>query len=492
MQRLSQKLIILLFMFSPFMAINQISPEQFRKVDEIFQKWDKPDMPGCALAIVHKGKIIYKKGYGMADLEHDIPIQPNSIFYIGSVSKQFVAMCMLLLKEQGKLDLDADIRTYLPEFPDYGYMITCRNLIHHTSGIRDNLTLWELAGRSHLDHIPETEIYEMIKRQEKLNFEPGTEYRYSNSCYFMMSLIIERVSGQTLHEFADEYIFQKLGMKNSFFGDDNRRIIKNRAFGYGENSQGKIDNMIMRFDLVGSGGLYSSVEDLFLWDQNFYNNQLGERRQALIDEMLTNGKYKDGSEVDYAFAIVNGSFGGLTTISHSGSLGGYRAFYVQFPEQEFSVIILGNVTTLQPEAKAYDVARICLDGQFIAPGRSDRSSSGGSATASVPKPFTVKDLTPYLGRYYSHELDYHYQIESDGEQLSIQIGESEPQILMPVSDTTFRMSNGWTVVFQRSDSKKITGFLFNAGRVSGLVFQRAKTLSRFQPAENRKKAAPPK
>lgn len=450
----------------------QISPAQQTQVDAVFAKWDKDNMPGGALAVIQNGTIVYQKGYGMANLEHQIPIVPETVFYIGSVSKQFVAMCMLLLEEQGKLDLDVDIRTYLPEFPDYGYAITSRNLIHHTSGIRDNLTLWELIGRSHLDEIPESEIYELILRQEKLNFEPGTEYRYSNSCYFMMSLIIERITGQSLREYADEHIFSKLGMNNSFFGDDNRRIISKRASGYHEKEEGGIENMIMRFDLVGSGGLYSNVQDLFLWDQNFYNNKLGSRGQALIDDMLTNGRYKDGSEVDYAFALVNDEYRGLKTVSHSGALGGYRAHFLQFPDQQFSVIILSNVTTFAPGDKAYAVADILLKDQLEP--RPEKSAAVASTTVRVNGPTpNLDDLERYTGRYYSSELDYHYTLEIEKGQVVMKIGEAYTFPLTPATPTLFRMNNGWSIEFQKDGPEKIKGFLLNAGRVSGLRFVRS-------------------
>ncbi len=454
-----------------FSTFAQISPDQQARIDAEFAKWDQKDRPGGALAVVHNGTIVYQKGYGMANLEHQIPIEPETVFYIGSVSKQFVAMCMLLLEEQGLLDLDADIRTYLPEFPDYGYTITSRNLIHHTSGIRDNLTLWELIGRSHLEEIPESEIYELIMRQEKLNFEPGTEYRYSNSCYFMMSLIIERISGQSLREYAHQHIFRKLGMKHSFFGDDNRRIIPKRTSGYHENGDGEIENMIMRFDLVGSGGLYSNVQDLFLWDQNFYDNKLGKRGAALIEDMLTNGRYNDGSEVDYAFALQNDNYRGLRTVSHSGALGGYRAHFLQFPDQQFSVIILSNVTTFAPGEKAYAVADILLKDQ-LAP-RPEKSSAVTSTTVRVNGPTPdLDDLKMYTGRYYSPELDYHYTLEIEEDQLTMKIGEAYNYLLTPATPTLFRMAHGWSIEIDKAPSGTVQGFLLNAGRVSGLRFVR--------------------
>lgn len=187
------------------------------KVDNIFAKWDKPTSPGCALAIIKDGEIIYKRGYGMADLEHDIPISSKTVFYIGSTSKQFVAMSLLLLTEQDKLSLDDDIRKFAPEFPQYDKTITIRHLIHHTSGIRDYLSLWDLSGKNYLDYISEDAVLDLICNQKELNFTPGEKFLYSNSGYFLLAVIIKRASGKSLREFAQENIFEPLDMKNSHF-----------------------------------------------------------------------------------------------------------------------------------------------------------------------------------------------------------------------------------------------------------------------------------
>lgn len=467
-------LIALLFaLFVSSFSAAQTGMEKQQAVDELFAEWNAKDSPGCALSIIQDGEVIYSWGYGMADLEHDVPITPQTVFYIGSVSKQFVAMCMLLLDEQGLIDLDEDVRTYLPELPDYGYKITSRNLIHHTSGIRDNLTLWELAGNSILDEIPEAEIFDMICRQEELNFEPGSQYLYSNSCYFLMSIIVKRASGKSLREYADEHIFKPLGMKNTQFGDDNRRIIKNRAFGYQQTADGEIENMILRFDLVGSGGLYSCVEDLYLWDQNFYQNQLGTRGDALIKDMLTNGRYKDGSEVNYAFAVVNGNYKGLATIQHSGALAGYRSFYVQFPERQFSVVILSNLANFLPGDLAFQVADVYLKKEF-------NEEEGKRAAVAPEAPKTVKVarekpttdiLKTYAGTYYSKELDARYTLELEKGELTLKVKNQSPLALKSISKTIF-VAGSLTLNFQISEKDAIAGFRLEAGRVRNLKFLR--------------------
>ncbi len=421
------------------------------KVDQLFSEWDKPDSPGCALAIIKDGKIIYKKGYGIADLEHDIPITPETVFYIGSTSKQFVAMCLLLLEEQGKLSLDDDIRKYLPEFPEYDKPITIRQLIHHTSGIRDYLSLWNLSGKSYLDHMPEDGVYEMICRQKELNFSPGERHLYSNSCYFLLALIVKKVSGQSLKEFAQKNIFKVLGMKNSHFHDDNTHIIKNRAFSYNLNEKGEFANLIMRFALVGSGGLYTTVEDLFLWNQNFYHNKLGQSGQKLIEKMHENGKLNNGQEIDYAFALVNGIYKGLKMVQHGGALAGYRAQLIRFPEQKFSIVLLSNLETFNPTHLVNKIADLYLADPF------KTVKAKAKKKETPPKRKTIS-LDPalydkYIGKY-KFEEGFIATISKGNNTLMAQTTGQQKTEIFPESETKFFLKAG---EIQLSFQKEVDG-----------------------------------
>lgn len=356
--------LLFLLLLSAICSFGQL--KQSQTIDSLFLDWNKPDVPGCAIGIVKDGKLIYSNGYGIADLEHDIPITPTSVFYIGSVSKQFVTFSILLLEEQGKLNLDDKIQKYLPDFPEYNSPLTIRNFIHHTSGVRDYLTLMYLKGRNYLDNTDVDEVYELIKNQKELNFTPGEKYLYSNSCYFMLAMIVEKAAGQSLRDFAHENIFEPLGMNNSLFYDDNTDLIKNRVFSYEKkNNEEGFNNLIMRFDLVGSGGVYSSIEDMYLWDQNFYNNKLGKGGQKIIDKMHEEGLLNNGESSGYAFALNNGTYKGLKTVSHGGSLAGYRAELMRFPDEKFSVIILANRGDANPTSKSYRIADILLKDEFL-------------------------------------------------------------------------------------------------------------------------------
>jgi CubicO group peptidase (beta-lactamase class C family) len=441
----------------------------YANVDTVFSEFNE-STPGCALAIVQDGKIIYETGYGMADLENHIPISPESRFYIGSISKQFVTFSILLLYEAGKLDLDDDVRTYIPEFPDYGYKLTIRHFIHHTSGVRDNLTLWSLRGNSILDEVPEKGILELICRQKELNFEPGSQYLYSNSCYFMLGIIVERVSGKTLNEFAQEQIFQPLEMTSTVFHDNNENLIPDRASGYSFSDNKTVRNQISRYDLVGSGGMFSTVRDLAKWDRNLYANNLGKSDQALIDTMLTDGLLNSGESAGYAFALVNGDYRGLKTVSHSGALGGYKAYYVQFPDQKTSVIILGNFGQFNPGRYAYQVADILLDTDFT---EEPLQTEARARSENEKHDFRLdpEDLKRYEGRYYSEELDTYYTLVKENNILQMRVAFNEPVSGIPTYENGFNF-NGLEVVFMESNGQ-VSGFKLNAGRVRNLSFVRA-------------------
>ena len=333
------------------------------QVDKIFAVWDKPDSPGCALAIIKDGRIIYKRGYGIANLEHNIPISSTTIFDTGSVSKQFTAMSMLLLAEAGKLSLDDDIRKYMPEIPQYESTITIRHLIHHTSGLRDYLTLMALRGERDDDFYVDEEVVDLLARQKQLNFKPGEQWLYSNSGYFLLSQIVKRVSGKTLRQFADENIFKPLGMKNTHFNDDHTEIVKGRATGYAP-GPGGFHISISPLDMVGDGNVVTNVEDLFLWDQNFYHNKLGKGGQDLINQALTTGVLNSGKKLDYAAGLVITDYSGVKEVSHGGAFVGYRAGIVRFPDQQFSVACECNLATTNPVALAHRVADVYLSGQF--------------------------------------------------------------------------------------------------------------------------------
>ena len=305
------------------------------RVDKLFAQWDKPDSPGCALGIVKDGRLIYKRGYGMANLDHNIPITSKTVMDIGSMDKQFTAMSILLLSKRGTLSLDDEIHKYLPELPQYQSPITIRHLIHHTSGIRDYVELAALAGMWYLDLTADDELG-WIMRQKELNFKPGEEYLYSNSEYILLDQIVKRVSGKAVREFAEENIFKPLGMNNTHMQTDRTLVVKNRATGYFPGINGGFSVAVTK-----RGTMDSTVEDLFLWDQNFYNNKLGGGPD-LIREELSTGMLNNGEKTNYAFGLQVGEYRGLKNIGHGGYGGGFNSGMYRYPEQNFSVMCLCN------------------------------------------------------------------------------------------------------------------------------------------------------
>jgi CubicO group peptidase (beta-lactamase class C family) len=381
----------------------QDTAELQRKVDQVFAAFDKPDSPGCALGVVRDGEFIYKKGYGTASLELGVPVTPQSVFYMGSVSKQFTAASVVLAAEQGFLSLDDDIRKFVPEIPSYGKTITLREMLHHTSGFRDVLGLLLLAGRNFEDIHPTPELLDLLSRQKALNYQPGEEFLYSNTNYFLMSVVIHRATRKTLTQFADENIFKPLGMTHTRFYEDHTVVVPGRIPAYEPISGNsfRID-WSTNFDKVGDGGLLSSVDDLLLWDRNFYDNKLG--KGTLLKEMQTQGVLNNGKQIEYALGLFISKYRGLPFVGHGGALFGYRTELLRFPQQKFSVITLCNVGTSDPNSLSEQVADIYLAGQLS-------SDSAPAAAAKI-------DPQPFAGWY--RNLDSHSVL-----QLSVVDGELE-------------------------------------------------------------------
>jgi CubicO group peptidase (beta-lactamase class C family) len=401
-------------------------------VDQLFRQWDNQDSPGCAVAIIKEGKIIYKKAYGMADLERSVPLTPASVFDIASNTKQFTAFAVALLAEEGKLSLDDDIHKYFPEFPDYGHTITVRHLLHHTSGIREYAMLLLLAGKRWINHYPVEDIMDLITRQKQLNNIPGDEHIYSNSGYFLLGLLVRRVSGKSLGEFFHQHIFKPLGMKHTFFYDDINRIIKNRAIGYTPGGPGGYANAISLMTGDGSTGILSNLEDLSRWDQNFHHNKLGKGSREIIKTMLTPGILNNGKKISYALGLVVGKYRGLTMIKHGGGKNGYRSEILRFPRQKFSVICLANLETIDPFNLAARVADIYLAGQFKEKPRTPQKVEAVSIPPAHLEDKVGSWKNPVSGNIWT------LSISPRGDKLDVKSTSGSMFQLVPINKTQFK------------------------------------------------------
>ncbi len=417
------------------------------KVDTIFAAYDKPDSPGCALGVIKDGKLIYTRGYGRANLEHNIANGSQIVYDIGSTSKQFAAASIVLLAQQGKLSLDDEVRKLIPELPVYQKPVTIRHMLNHTSGLRDYLTLFGLAGINFDSTTGDKEALNIIVRQKQLNFAPGEDWLYSNSGFFLLSQIVKRASGKTLAEFAKENIFDPLGMKNTHFHDNHTMIVPKRATGYAPAANGFQIEM-SNFEQTGDGAVYTTIEDLLLWDQNFYQPKVGG--QAMLDQLQTRGVLNNGKTLDYALGLFVDEYKGLRRVQHGGSWAGYRAELMRFPDQKFTIACLCNLATTNPTSLAAKVADIYLANEFKA------------SEATTPVAVLVPTIT--LPEEQLKDKVGLYRLTASGEVRRITLRDGKLWMdafglgasLMPLAPDRFRVGPSTEATFEKSASGKWT------------------------------------
>ena len=403
------------------------------QVDEVFTAYDHSDTPGCALGVVLNGELAYARGFGMANLDYGIAIDPRSVFRIGSTSKQFTAAAIVLAAQEGALSLDDDIRDWLPEMPDYGTPITIRMLLNHTSGIRDYLTLAELAGLRDDDWYTDEEALALIAKQQRTNFDPGSEHLYSNSGYFLLSQIIRRATGRSLRQYAEEEIFEPLGMDDTHYHDDHTEIVPDRASGYAPEGEGFRISMTT-LDMVGDGGVFTTVEDLQKWDENFYDPRVGGPQ--LVTALLERGVLSSGDTIDYALGLIHGEHRGLPVVSHGGSFVGYRAEMIRFPEQRLSVATLCNVSNADPTSLSFDVAELFLadylESETVAP-----DAEPAAAAGAEPVALSEGELARWAGLYREEGDGGYLRLEVRDGALTAVVGPGFP--LIPIASDRFRL-----------------------------------------------------
>jgi CubicO group peptidase (beta-lactamase class C family) len=426
-----------ILLISSLAHVQTVPPDDSTKVDKLFAKWDRADSPGCALGIYKDGQIVYKRGYGMANLNDDVPISPATVFHVASMSKQFTAASILLLAQQGKLSLDDDVHKYIPELPSFGEPITLRQLLHHTSGLRDQWSLLGLAGwRYSQDLITDDDVMSVLVRQQALNFKPGDKYMYSNSGFTLLAIVVSRLSGMSFREFTTKNIFQPLGMTHTHFRDDHEEVIKHDALGYEQDGKDKPFRMnLTNFDTAGATSLHTTVEDLQLWDENFYHPRVGG--PALIQQMLERGKLNSGEQQDYASGLVIGTYKGLPTVDHAGADAGYRSDMIRFPEQHFSVAVLCNFADTDPSALAHQVADILLARDLKAPDQAPAKEPAEAAAVAL----TPEQMAAIAGMYWGREEDDFEKVQVKDGKLQMDIGRDEFHELKPFAPAHFHVAN---------------------------------------------------
>jgi CubicO group peptidase (beta-lactamase class C family) len=450
-------------------------------VDEVFADLAKPVSPGCALGVYRDGRIVYAKGYGLANLEENVSITPASVFDIGSTSKQFTAASILLLEKQGMLSVNDDVRKYIPELPDYGQKITILHLLNHTSGLRDYLTLMDLAGINTDGVTTDDDALAIIARQKALNFAPGSDWLYSNTGFFLLSVIVKRVSGKTLREFAAENIFSPLGMTHTQFRDDHTSLVPNRALAYDpkEHADGYVLS-VSYFEQTGDGAVHTSVEDLQKWDENFYSGQIGGK--DFLARIQEQGKLNSGKVLDYAKGLFIEDYRGLHTVSHAGAWGGYRAELLRFPDQHFSVACLCNLGKADPSKRAHEVADIFL-ASSLKPKQEKKKEEEESKKKKDSIKLTEEQIRNYTGDYWSEELGVVYRLGvADGKLKVVKVMDAAGFPRLNASPDAGLRSTGMdefeavgtpaTIHFKRGERGTVTRFILDAGRTKGMIFVR--------------------
>lgn len=354
---------LLLLIPSIVLSVNTFSqslPDSIiKRIDSIYTKWNTSTNPGCAVGIIRNDSLIFAKGYGIANIENEVPITAKTIFYMASVSKQFTGYCIVLLARQGKLKLDEDIHTYLPWAPDFGKIITVRHLLNHTSGIRDDITLSAISGLGYDGMLTQDLALNIIKRQSSLNFNPGEKYSYSNSNFVLLSEIVKAVSGKSFRSFAYSSIFKPLGMLSTHFQDNYTELIKNRAVSYDRIDSNHYANNFQNVYTLGDGGLFTNIEDMSKWVINFYNPKAGDIND--IVQLTERGKLNNGELLTYALGIGVDNFRGWKTFSHGGGLAGYRTFIKVFPELKMGFLVFSNLGDFNSAGNTNSLANIFIE-----------------------------------------------------------------------------------------------------------------------------------
>lgn len=437
-------------------------------IDKLYAPMAKAGSPGCSVGVYENGELVFARGYGYADLTNDVPITPATRFTVGSVSKQFTAASVALLVQAGRLSLSDDVRKYVADLPVYSTPVTIGNLVHHTSGVRDFWELVDLAGMRPDDGYTSADMLDLTRHQKRLNFTPGSEYRYSNTGYLLLGEVVRRVTGQSLRRFADSAIFRPLGMTSTFFLDDHNEIVPRRASAYQPAGGGyRID--VWNNDIVGQGGLVTTIGDLQKWDENFYTARLGG--PEFIKLLQTTEPLADGRPNDYAFGLVIGSYRGVHEVEHTGSTGGYRAAIFRYPDAHTSVAMLCNVTTANTTTLAHAMADAVLGTRLGSRQIVARTVRRDTLVAVHPAPPAL--LKVVGGRYRSDELlGSVWEIAASAAgTITVTRPRHDAELFGWTTGSVFAL-RGVQLAFEDAVKGKSPAFTLKGDRVQGLRFER--------------------
>jgi len=325
-------------------------------IDALFSDYNKPDTPGASLAVIQDGKVIYTRAYGLADVENRVPASTSTNYRLASVTKQFTATAILKLVDRGKLSLDSRLTDVLPGAPQYAHDVRIRHLLNHTSGLVD---YEDFVPDTQTVQVLDADVLKLLSKIDSMYFPAGAKFRYSNSGYALLALVVEAVSGQTFAEVLKKNIFEPLGMNHTVAFQNGVSTVDNRAFGHSRTDKGFVrTDQSNTSAVLGDGGIYSSVEDLFKWDQDLFANHLISA--SLRQQSFTPGVLNDGTKTKYGFGWYIEPYKNLTSVYHTGSTRGFRNAIFRLPEKHLTVIILTNRNEGEPIGLARQIADIVL------------------------------------------------------------------------------------------------------------------------------------
>lgn len=419
----------------PLALAAQLPDSLATRVDRVFAQYATTTSPGCVVGVGQNGREVYAKAYGMANLEYGVALTAESISESGSVAKQFTAAALALLQLEGKLTLEDDIRKYLPEVPDFGQRITIRHLLNHTSGIRDQWAMWGLVGREpgrEVHSIPK--VLDLVSHQRELNFPTGSEYLYSNTGYTLASVIVTRVAGMPFAKFTEERFFKPLGMRDTQWRDDYRRIVPRRATAYSREGNTWVQDMPFT-NVHGNGGLLTTVGDWLRWNVALDEGLLG--KPELTRMLETRGKLADGRTLAYALGLsVAEARKGIQEISHGGATAGYRTFLARYPAAgRLSVALLCNAANANATGLARQVAAV-----FLPP--------APASDSAVAAPVAAEERERLAGSYRNPASDEWFVITSVRDELRLTGGNNIA--LIPDGPDAYRTRSGLRFRVQRS------------------------------------------
>lgn len=413
------------------------------RIDAVFAAFGK-EAPGCALGVYREGQVLLERGYGLADLNHGVAITPDTVFDIGSSSKQFTALAVLMLAKEGRLSLQDKVSKHLPELKELGNRFTIDQMLHHTAGLRDYNELMMMAGRNIGDVTSSDDALRLLAAQKGLNFEPGTRFSYSNSGYFLAAMIVERVSGQSMDAFLQARVFKPLGMTATHVRTDHTLVTPRRAMAYSPTGPASFAIDMSNWNQPGDGAVQSNVRDLARWDSEMANPKVIDA--ALLKAMQTPGKLNDGSAIQYGLGLGVDSYRGLPRIQHAGAWGGYRAMVMRFPAQRIGMALTCNAAQANTGALAQRVSDVVLADQF-----KDAPAAAPTPTAA-PADF---DPTPFLGRYQDADGELLYIERQASGQLTMKRGPGGSPI-KPLAARRMQSTSGITTLELAPDGQTIT------------------------------------